>query len=88
VDRPPFPQLHYDELQRIVRLEAPELADLAGTVGCDWLDDADAEALAIVALNYFLGDQLGCDSEPLSNIDILGDEISALIEQQRRSFWE
>ena len=88
MDRPPFPELHYDELQRIVRQEAPELVELAGSVGSDWLDDADAEALADVALNYFLGHQLGPDSEPLPNIDILGDDISALIEQQRRSFWE
>ncbi|MDA0167924.1 hypothetical protein OJ998_02410 [Solirubrobacter taibaiensis] len=88
MDRPPFPELHYDELQRIVRQEAPELVELAGSVGSDWLDDADAEALADVALNYFLGHQLGPDSEPLPHIDILGDDISALIEQQRRSFWE
>ena len=66
MDRPPFPELHYDELQRIVRQEAPELVELAGSVGSDWLDDAAAAALADVALN----------------------DISASMEQQRRSFWE
>jgi hypothetical protein len=88
VDRPPFPHLHYDELQRIVRQEAPELAGLASSVGNDWLDDAEAEALADVALNFFLGHQLGPGSEPLPDIDILGDSIAAMIEQQRRSYWE
>jgi hypothetical protein len=88
VRRPPFPAREYDELQRIVRQEAPNLIGLASGVGNDWLEDADAEALADVTLNYFLGHQLGPDDEPLPNVGMLGDHLSALIEQQRRSFWD
>jgi hypothetical protein len=85
---PPFPAREYDELQRIVRQEAPNLTELASRVGSDWLGDGDAEALADVTLNYFLGHQLGPDDEPLPDVGILGDYLSALIEQQRRSFWD
>ena len=78
----------YDELQRIVPEEAPRLSVLAARVGRDWLEDAEAEALSQVTLNYFLGHQLGPDDEPLPDTGVLGDDLSALIEQQRRSFWE
>jgi hypothetical protein len=88
VSRPPFPARESDELQRIVRQEAPNLTGLASRVGRDWLEDDEAEALADVTLNYFLAYQLGPDSEPLPDAGILGDGLSALIEQQRRSFWD
>jgi len=39
-------------------------------------------------LNHFLGHQLGPDIEPLPDVGILDDHLSALIEQQRRSFWD
>jgi len=64
------------------------MVKLASCVGSDWLEDTDAEALADVTLNHFLGHQLGPDSEPLPDVGILGDHLSALIEQQRRSCWD
>jgi hypothetical protein len=51
VDHPPFPAQEYDELQRIVRQEAPNLVELASRVGSDWIEDAEAEALAEVTLS-------------------------------------
>ena len=56
------------------------MVKLASCVGSDWLEDTDAEALADVTLNHFLGHQLGPDSEPLPDVGILGDHLSALIE--------
>jgi hypothetical protein len=88
VERPSFPAREYEELQRIVRQEAPMLIELASRVGSDWLEDAEAEALADVTMDYFLSHQLGSDDEPLPDAGILGDHLSALIEQQRPSFWD
>ena len=64
------------------------MVKLASCVGSDRLEDTDAEALADVSLNHFLGHQRGPDSEPLPDVGILGDHLSALTEQQRRSFWD
>ena len=72
----------------MVRHEAPHLCDLASRVGSDWLDDAQAEALVSTALDYYFGHQLGRDGEPLAGAGILGDDVAALVEQQRRSFWD
>jgi len=78
----------YDELQKIVWQHAPHLAELASRVGQGWLEDTEVEALSDVALNHFLNHQLGADDEPLANAGILGDHLCALLEEQRRSFWE
>src|SRR5687768_16784623 len=88
VKRPEFPQPEYDELQRIVRQEAPQLSELAARVGTGWLEDAEVEVLTEVAVGYFSRYQLGPDCEPLPDAGMLGDHLAALIEQQRRSFWE
>jgi hypothetical protein len=88
VQRPEFPQPEYDELQRIVGEEAPHLWEVAARVGTVWLEDTEVEALSDLTLHYFLAHQLGPDSEPLPDAGMLGDHLSALLEQQRRSFWE
>jgi len=86
--RPHFPEREYEELQRMIRHEAPQLGDLAARVGSDWLDDAEVEALVSAAVDYYFGNQLGRDGEPLADAGIFGDDVAALVEQQRRSFWD
>jgi hypothetical protein len=88
VNRPLFPAHEHDALQKIVWQHAPHLSELTARVGHDWLEDAEVEALSDVTLHYFLSYQLGPDDEPLADAGILGDHLSALLEEQRLSFWQ